>query len=130
RELTLDGLEERIATLRGRMTRAEASPAGESDDEEEGVRLLAEEAQQALSVTEQSVRAAEQEWQAARSRLAEIEVSRSERNTELRLATEELERREAALVAARAAASDESVAKSLRSAEGAEEGLLAELEAA
>ncbi len=130
RELALDGLEERIAALRGRVTEVEASPAGESDDEEEGVRLLAEGAKQALSVTEQSVRAAEQEWQAARSRLAEIDVSRSDRNTELRLATEELERREAALVAARAAASDESVAKNLRSAEGAEEGLRAELEAA
>lgn len=130
RDLTPDALEERIAGLRGRMTEAEAPPAGEGDDDLEDVRRSAEEAQRALSATEQSVRAAEQEWQAARTRLAEIEVARSERNTELRLATEELERREAALAEERAAASDESAARSLRTAEGAEDALRAALEAA
>ena len=57
-------------------------------------------------------------------------MARSERNTELRLATEDLDRREAALAAERATASDESVARSLRTAEGAEEALRAEFEAA
>jgi DNA repair exonuclease SbcCD ATPase subunit len=130
RDLTPDALEERIATLRGRMTTAEAPSAGAGNDDEEEVRRSAEEAQQVLSATEQSVRAAELEWQAARTRLAEIEVACSERNTELRLATEELERREAALAVERAAAPDDSVGKSLRTVEGAEEDLRAELEAA
>lgn len=130
RDLTPDALEERIAALRGRMTEAAAPPVGEGDDEVEGVRRSAEEAQRALSATEVSVRAAEQEWQAARTRLAEIEVARSERNTELRLATEELERHEAALAEERAAVSDESGARSLRTAEGAEDALRAALEAA
>ncbi len=130
RDLTLDALEERIAALRGRMTTAEAPPVGARDDDEEDVRRSTEEAQRALSATEQSVRAAEQEWQAARTRLAEIEVALSERNTELRLATEEFERREAALAAERAEASDESVAKSLRTAGEVEETRRAELDEA
>jgi hypothetical protein len=130
RDLKPEALEERIAALRGRMTEAKASPASKDDQDEQEVRRSAEDALQALSATERAVRAAEQEWQAARTRLAEIEVARSERNTELRLATEELGRREAALAEERAAASDESVAVSLRTAEGAEEGLRRELEAA
>ena len=130
RDLTPEALEERIAIVRGRMAEVEASPAGSGDDDEEDVRRSAEEAQRALASTEQSVRAAEQEWQAAHSKLAEIEIARSVRNAELRLATEELARREAALVAERAEASDESVAAALRAADAAEERLRAELDAA
>lgn len=130
RDLVPDALEERIAALRGRMTEAEAPPADEGHDGEEEVRRSAEEAQQALSGADQSVRAAELESQAARTRLAEIEVSRSERNTELRLATEELERHKASLSEERAAAADESVAENVRTADGAEEALSAELEGA
>ncbi|MEK6721556.1 MAG: AAA family ATPase [Chloroflexota bacterium] len=130
RDLTLEALEERIASLRGRMPEAEESHTGAGGGNEDDVRRSAEEAQRALSETEPSARAAEQEWEGARTRLAEIEIARSERNTELRLATEEFERREAALAAERAAASDESLAKSLRMAEGAEETLGAELEGA
>ncbi|MBF6605168.1 MAG: AAA family ATPase [Chloroflexi bacterium] len=128
RDLTLEALEERIASLRGRMPEAEESHTGAGNEDD--VRRSAEEAQRALSETEPSARAAEQEWEGARTRLAEIEIARSERNTELRLATEEFERREAALAAERAAASDESLAKSLRMAEGAEETLGAELDGA
>ncbi len=135
RDLTADALEERIAALQGRMTAAEATaakatPAGDGDDDADEVRRSAEEAQAALSETEQSARAVEQEWQAAHTRLAEIEVSRSERNAELRLATEELERREVSLAEARGAAPDESVSKSLRTAREAEERLQAQLAAA
>jgi len=128
RDLSPDALEARIAALRGRLTDVETPSAVAEDDDEDQARRSAEEAQLALSATEQSVRAAEQEWQAARTRLAEIEVARSERNTERRLATEELERRAAALAAERASALDESVARDLRAAEGTEDGVRAELE--
>ena len=129
-DLTQDALEERIATLRGRTKTTKAARAGARNADEDEVRRSVEEAQRELAATEQLVRAAELEWQAARAKLAEVELARSDRNTELRLATEDLDRREAALVAERATASDESVARSLRTAEGAEEGLRAELEAA
>ena len=127
RDLTPGVLEERIAALRGRTAGGEAPSADERDDDEEEVRRSAEEAQRALNAADQSVRAAEQEWQAARTRLAEIEVARSERNTELRLATEELGRREMALAEGRAEASDVSIAKILRAAEAAEGRLEADL---
>lgn len=128
-DLTPDGLEVRIAALRGRMAEA-ATPAADDGDDEDEVRRSVEQAQRALSETEQSIKAVEQEWQAARTRLAELEITRSERSTELRLAAEELERLEAALVAESAAASDESVARSLRMAEAAEESHRTELEQA
>ena len=130
RDLTPDALEERIATLQGRLAEAEAPAVDGGDEVEEVVRRSAAAAQQALSVTELAVRAAEQEWQAAHTRLAEIEVTRSERNTELRLATEELERREGALGAERAVVSDDSSARALRTAEGAEDALRVALGAA
>ena len=129
-DLTQDALEERIADLRGRTKTTKAARAGARSADEDEVRRSVEEAQRELAATEQLVRAAELEWQAAHAHLAEIEVARSERNTELRLATEDLDRREAALAAERATASDESVARSLRTAEGAEEALRAEFEAA
>jgi chromosome segregation ATPase len=129
-DLTQDALEERIAALRGRTKTTKAARAGAHSADEDEVRRSVEEAQRALTATEQAVRAAELEWQAAHARLIEIEVARSERTTELRLATEDLDRREASLVAERAAAADEAVARSLRTAEAAEEGLRAELEAA
>jgi hypothetical protein len=127
RDLTPDALEGRIAALRGRMKTTKATRAGAGRDDEQEVRRSVEEAQGALGAAELSARAAEQEWEAAHTRLAEIEVSRSERNAELRLAAEELERRETALAEERSAASDESVAKSQRAAERVEEGLGAEL---
>ena len=130
RDLTPDALEERIAALRGRMKLTKATRAAAGRDNEEDVRRSTEEAQRALDAAELSARAAEQEREAAHTRLAEIEVSRSERNAELRLAAEELERRETALAEERAAASDESVAKSQGTAERAEDGLRAELEGA
>ena len=129
-DLTQDALEERIAALRGRTKTTKAARAGARSADEDEVRRSVEEAQRELAATEQLVRVAELEWQAAHAHLAEIEVARSERNTELRLATEDLDRREAALAAERATASDESVARSLRTAEGAEEALHAEFEAA
>ena len=129
-DLTQDALEERIADLRGRTKTTKPARAGARSTDEDEVRRSVEEAQRALAATEQLVRPAELEWQAAHAHLAEIEVARSVRNTELRLATEDLDRREAALAAERAAASDESVARSLRTAEGAEEALRADFEAA
>jgi uncharacterized protein YhaN len=130
RDLTPEALEERIAALGSRISvdKAPSASAGEASDT--ALHQTVERAQEALSAAEQSVRAAELEWAAAHNRLAEIEIARSERNTELRLSTEELDRRTAALVADRAAASDESVAKRLRMTEGAEETLRAELEGA
>ena len=128
-DLTPEALEERIAGLRGRTKASKAARAGSRSAGEDEVRRSVGEAQRALTAIEQVVRAAEQEWQAARARLAEIELTRSERNSELRLATAGLERREAALGEERALASDESVEASRRTAEGAEEGLRVELEA-
>lgn len=130
RDLTPDALEERIAALQGRIGAAEAPTLGDGSDEAEQVRLMAEEAQRTLGATEFSVRAAELEWQSARTQLADVEVARSERNTELRLATEDLEVREQALAADRAALSDEALARRLRTAEGAEDSLRVALEAA
>ena len=129
-DLTQDALEERIADLRGRTKTAKAAKAGARSADEDAIRRSVKEAQGALTATEQSVRAAELEWQAAHAHLAEIEVARSQRTTELRLATEDLDRREASLAAERATASDESVARSLRTAEEAEETLRAGFEAA
>jgi AAA ATPase domain len=129
-DLTLDALEERIAALRGRMKTTKAARARAGSAYEDEFRRSAEEAQRALATAEQSVRASELEWQAAHTKLAQIEVARSERNTELRLATEELKRREAALAAERAAASDESVGTNLRTAEGAEGTLRVQLDGA
>lgn len=126
-ELTADALEERIVALRGRVTTAGLPSDGEVQDEED-VRHAAEAAQGALTAAEQSVKEAELEWQAAHRRLAEIEVARSERSTELRLATEELARREAALAGDRGLASDESVAASLRAADKVEQDLRTELD--
>ena len=129
-DLTQDALEERIATLRGRTKTTKAARAGARSADEDEVRRSVEEAQRELAAIEQLVRAAELEWEAAHAHLAEVEVARSERNAELRLVTEGLDRREDALATERATASDESVARSLRTAEGAEEALRAEFEAA
>ena len=129
-DLTADALEERIASLKGRTAGIPPSKAGGGDLDEEEARRLGADAQHALGATEQSVRAAELEWQAARTRLSEIELARSEATTELRLTAEELDRRNSALGSDRLAASDDIVARNLQSARAAEESLRAELDAA
>ncbi len=127
RDLTPDAVEERIALLRGRTTPAEAPPAGGEPENEDDVRRSVDAARDALGLAEQSARAAEQEWEAARKRLADMELARTERGAELRLAAEDVQRREAALADERATVSDDAVALSLQAAERADQDLHAEL---
>ena len=113
--------------LRGRVADA-AVPEGLDNPEAAG--RAAQDAQRAFSTTDQAVRAAEQEWQAAHTRLADMDVARAERSTTLRLAAEEIERRELALAEERRGASDESLAARLLTSEAAEAALTAELDSA
>jgi len=130
RDLTLDALEERIATIRGRLPKPKTQSPQHGEDDEEAVRALSGDAQRLLGTAEQSYRAAEQEREAARTRIAEIEIALSERNTELRLATEEYVRRTSALATERTKASDESIGADLLAAEAAEQARRNELDEA
>ena len=127
RNLTPEALAVQVAMLRGRVADA-AVPEGVDNPEAAG--RAAQDAQRAFSTTDQAVRAAEQEWQAAHTRLSEMDLARAERSTTLRLAAEEIGRRELALAEERQGASDESLAARLLTCEAAEAVLTVEFDSA
>ena len=122
-DLPQEGLQEQIAALRGRTKGAETDDVVANDLDEDEVGRSVVEAQRALAMAAEEMYVAESEWQAAHERHAELEVARTERTTEICLMAEDLNRRETALAEERSAATDESVARSLRTAEGVEEAL-------
>jgi uncharacterized protein YhaN len=110
---------ERITALRERLD----TPAPKEAD----TPIDAETARRDLVMAEQALRAAEQTWQQTSRDLMTGEVAISRRETEARLAAEDLERRRAALDTARSTTPDEDLASGLADAETAERRTATEL---
>jgi hypothetical protein len=125
-ELTVDALEDRVATLRARIGAGRKGATGKKGDED-AARRAVDRAEEVLRLKEQLVIAAETEWQAATARQGALEVARSEKNTELRLAGEELERRTAVLVSERETLPDAVLTESAQRTEAAAADLDVEL---
>ncbi|MCY7418270.1 MAG: hypothetical protein LH650_07210, partial [Chloroflexi bacterium] len=110
RNLTAEALSIQVEALRARVAEA-GVPEGRDDPE--AASRAAQDAQRAFNTADQTVRAAELEWEAARTRLAKMDVARAERTTMLRLATEDIDRQELTLSDDRRGTSDESLGASL-----------------
>lgn len=106
-------LAERILALRARLS---ADPPADEGDP----RLDPASVQRELAAAEQALRVAERTWQEASRDLTTVEVAEGRRETENRLAAEDVARRRAALDAARAIASDEQLTSRLAETDAAE----------
>lgn len=120
-------LAERISALRERL--AAASPPDDTTDavdpEAAGRDLAA--AGRDLAAAEQALRAAEQAWQQVSRESMTLELAVGRRETEARLAAEDMARRASALDAARTTAPDEQLATALVEVEAAERRTATEL---
>jgi uncharacterized protein YhaN len=110
---TAKALAERILTLRERL--AAAVPADDPDATTDPAT-----AERDLTGADQALRAAEQAWQQASREAMAVEVAVGRRETEARLATEDVARRRSTLDAARVVASDDVLQTRLAEAEAAE----------
>jgi hypothetical protein len=114
---------ERIIALRERL--GSDQPAVDPDDL--GQAVEPETAQAELAAAEQALRVAEEARETARTELMTVEVAVGRRETEARLASEDVARRQVALEAARAVSPDDELGRRLATTDATEQRTEAEL---
>lgn len=121
-DLTAESMEARLLALRTGATERGAVATQDPGTDEEAVHAAAEEGDRALDRSERSLREAEQEAESARGRSNEFRDAQLGRETELRIAVAELERREHVLADDRERTSDAEIQIQLLAAEEVEQG--------
>ena len=115
-DLTADALVERIASLRARLETAGVADATARTTDEQSLRDEVDAASEAMRAAEEAVGAAEREWEAAHNKLAEVEIARTQGQTELNLAAGEFDRLKETLSRERKAKSDRAISEDLQRA--------------